>query len=75
MPKFNSYNRCDVSCISDLKHKRRVKMPVKSKFYFNTFECEITLDDAECDEADNSCLFDELYDELVSKIRKKIQNI
>lgn len=45
------------------------------KFYFNTFESQIKLDDTECEEIDNSCLFDELYDELTEKVRKRIQNI
>jgi len=45
------------------------------KLYFNTFETEIRLDDTECDEADNSCLFDELYDEFVDRIKWLVQNI
>lgn len=45
------------------------------KLHFNTFEAELKLDDTECDEADNSCLFDELYDEFVEDVKKKTQNI
>lgn len=45
------------------------------KFYFNTFETQLKIDDGECDDTDNSCLFDELYDELTEKIKKTIQNI
>lgn len=45
------------------------------KFYFNTFESQMFLDDAECDADDSSCLFDELFDELTKRIREKVQNI
>lgn len=48
---------------------------VLKKLYFTTFETELKLDDIECDEADNSCLFDELYDEFVIRVRKEIQDI
>lgn len=45
------------------------------KLHFDTFETWIILDDAECDADDNSCLFDELFDELTEKIRLRIQNV
>lgn len=45
------------------------------KLYRETFEHDVYINDSECDSFDKSCMFDELYDELINQIWKLIQNV
>lgn len=46
------------------------------QFYFETFSEWVHIDDIECENDDrNTCLFDELYDDLIDRIRWTIQCI